>query len=419
MVARPRSTSLRRVARHGDRASPNLLIHGDNLAVLERLRDDGFAGRFRCIYLDPPFNTGRVFREYKDALRPEDWARMMAPRLALLRELLADDGAIFAEIDDTELGALLRLMDDAFGREDRLPIVTIVRSASTGHKAINRGPLNVTDSLLIYAKSKKRFRPNALARRREGRDPAYNLHLPNRDDAPAAWTFEPLARAVARDAGFPGRAEATKAMGARAFEERVTTFSLANARSVVRFAQPRFEAVSQAARDLIERSRAAPDAILILERGAAHKPMILRGGNRLLFWADKVKHDADGRPFVAEPLTNVWDDVPFQGIAREGAVVFTRNKKPERLMERILELSTSPGDWVLDPFLGSGTTAATAHKMGRFYVGIEQSDTMTELCVPRLQRVVAGADASGISRARGFRGGGGFTVYSYGGRCAS
>ena len=118
----------------------------------------------------------------------------------------------------------------------------------------------------------------------------------------------------------------------------------------------------------------------------------------------------DGRRVIVEPLTNVWDDVPFQGIAREGGARFVRNKKPEKLIARILALATQSGDWVLDAFLGSGTTAAVAHKMGRRWVGIERGEQMNELCIPRLRRVVDGEDTAGVSRALRWAGGGGFHV---------
>jgi adenine-specific DNA-methyltransferase len=127
----------------------------------------------------------------------------------------------------------------------------------------------------------------------------------------------------------------------------------------------------------------------------------------VLFLADKVR---DG--VLVEPLTNVWSDVSFQGIAREGGIVFPRNKKPERLVARVLEMATEAGDWVLDPFLGSGTTAAVAHKMGRRWVGIEQGAHLDAMCLPRLARVANGEDATGITRARGWLGGGGFGLYA-------
>jgi len=184
--------------------------------------------------------------------------------------------------------------------------------------------------------------------------------------------------------------------------------TLASARNVVRFAQPRYEAIGRAAQAIVDRSRAAPERVFVLER-EGRSPFIVRGGNRILFLGDKVRVVA-GRPAIVEPLTNVWTDVPFQGIAREGGVVFTRNKKPERLVARVLAMATDPGDWVLDPFLGSGTTAAVAHKMGRRWVGIESGDHLTTLAEPRLARVIAGEDATGVTNDTGFNGGGGFSV---------
>ena len=146
----------------------------------------------------------------------------------------------------------------------------------------------------------------------------------------------------------------------------------------------------------------------MLERDG-RPPFIVRGGNRVLFLADKVR-EIDGRAAIVEPLTNVWSDVAFQGIAREGGVAFSRNKKPERLVARVLAMATDPGDWVIDPFLGSGTTAAVAHKMGRRWIGIESGEHLVTLAEPRLRRVVDGEDPTGITSAVGFTGGGGFVV---------
>jgi adenine-specific DNA-methyltransferase len=374
-----------------DRKDPNALVIADNLDGLKWMQGR-YAGRFRCVYLDPPFNTGRKFAEYDDAWAPEAWRAAIEARLALVRPLLADDGAVFVEIDDTELGPLQGAMDGVFGRENRVSTVTIVRSAPTGHKAINRGPVNVTDFLLVYAKDRARWRPNALVRPRRGYDRAYRTYLENRDEPVEAWRFVPLARAARRE------------LGAAVTREEVERFAVARAANVVRFAQPRYEAVSKAAQRMIDSSRARPEAVLRLAR-RGHKDMIFRGGNRVLFLSDKVK---DG--VLVEPLTNVWDDMPFQGIAREGGVVFVRNKKPERLLARVLTMASDPGDWVLDAFLGSGTTAAVAHKTGRRWVGIERGAHADELCVPRLRRVVDGSDPTGITREVGWGGGGGFVV---------
>ncbi len=395
------------VRRHGDGDGDNVLVHGDNLAALRAL-EPRFAGRIRCAYLDPPYNTGRTFAEYADARAPADWDAMMRPRLEALRPLIADEGSVFVQIDDTQLAALTLLMDAIFGAHNRISTVTIVRSAPTGHKAINAGPVHVSDFLLVYAKDRKKWRYRPQVRVREGFDSAYSTWLDDPDAKPSRWRFRPLKAAVAEALGHASAREATRALGREAFIARVHAYALRNARHVIRFAQPRYEAIGQAAQRIVDRSREAPDRVFVLER-EGRPPFIVRGGNRILFLADKVR-DIDGRPAIVEPLTNVWDDVPFQGIAREGGVVFSRNKKPERLVARVLAMATDPGDRVIDPFLGSGTTAAVAHKMGRKWIGIESGDHLTTLAEPRLRRVVDGADTTGISSSMGFMGGGGFVV---------
>jgi len=396
--------SFARVSEHGDPDSANRLVHGDNLDAMRWLAQRGFAGKVRCAYLDPPFNTGRTFAEYDDAATHGEWIATMRPRLEALRALLSHDGALFAEIDDTMLGPLLVLLDEVMGADNRVSTITVVRSASTGHKAINAGPVNVADYVLVYARERARWRPNPLVKPRGSYDAAYSTFVANVDAPCEAWVYTPLKAHAARVLGYGSAREARVTLGAR-FDATCATFAIDHARNVVRFAQPRLDAVSREARAWIARSKREPDATLRLAR-PGFKDMILHGGNRVLSLADKVRGGA-----IVEPLTNVWSDVPFQGIAREGGVVFPRNKKPERLVERVLEMSTDEGDWVLDPFLGSGTTCAVAHKMRRRWIGIERGDQLDTMCVPRLARVVDGVDAGGVTRAQAWTGGGGFGVW--------
>ena len=145
----------------------NRLYLGDNLRVLGALARE-LGPVFALAYLDPPFNTGRTFDEYDDTRSREGWLAMMEPRVAYARDLLRDDGALVAEIDDTELGPLQCLLDRVFGAKNRVATITVVRSAATGHKASNVGPVNVADYLLVYAKSRASFRPMPLYRRRAG-----------------------------------------------------------------------------------------------------------------------------------------------------------------------------------------------------------------------------------------------------------
>ncbi len=393
--------------RHGDPRAHNLLVHADNEVALAWLRRR-YEGKVACVYLDPPFNTGRRFAEYRDARGPGEWLAMMRPRLEALLPLLRSDGVVFAEIDDTMVGELRLLLDDVFGRERRVSTITIVRSAPTGHKAQNRGPVNVTSFLFVYEKTRGQWRYRPQVRARRGYDPAYDRWVENADGPCEGWTFRPLAQRVAEELGYASGRDARVALGKPALDQHLAAFAVEHARSVARFAQPRFEAVSKEAQSLILRSRKDRARVFRLERPGL-MDLVLHAGNRVLLLERKVR-TVDGRRRLVEPLTNVWDDLGFQGIAKEGGVVFSRNKKPERLLARVLSMATDPGDLVLDPFLGSGTTAATAHKMGRTWIGIEQGAHLHELCVPRLRRVVDGTDNTGISRSLAWEGGGGFAV---------
>jgi adenine-specific DNA-methyltransferase len=385
----------------------NLLVRGDNVGVM-RAERQAWAGRFRCAYLDPPFNTGRRFAEYDDAHAPKRWATQFRETLEALAPLVARDGTIACEIDDTELGAMIETGDAVLGRDNRFAIVTVVRSATTGHKAINRGPMNVTDYVVMWARDKSALRLEQLVRARASYDTAYRTWLDNPDDPAERWTFQPLGHLVAERLGHAGTRAARRALGGEGFERELARFAMSNAKHVIRFAQPRFEAIGKEARELVLRSRMTPERVFRLPR-EGHKDFIVRGGNRILFLADKVR-EVDGEPAIVEPLTNVWDDIGFQGIAREGGVVFSRNKKPERLIHRILSMTTDAGDWVIDPYAGSGTTAATAHKMGRRWVTIEREPELAARARERLERVVRGEDDTGVTRVCGWKGGGEFAT---------
>ncbi len=250
----------------------------------------------------------------------------------------------------------------------------------------------------MYGKDRTRFRYRPVLRERTRYDAAYSTWLDNPGDPVEAWRFRPL------------RAHVRAALGRVPLLAEVHAYAIEHAEQVVRFAQPRYEAVSREAQALIDRSRQEPQRVLRLVR-PRRKDLLLRGGNRVLWLADKVA-ESGGRRFLVEPVTNVWDDIGFQGIAREGGVRFVRSKKPEKLVARILAMSTDPGDWVLDAFLGSGTTAAVALKMGRRWVGIERGAHVDALCIPRLRSVVDGADDAGVTKAFAWRGGGGFHVWT-------
>jgi adenine-specific DNA-methyltransferase len=159
------------------------------------------------------------------------------------------------------------------------------------------------------------------------------------------------------------------------------------------------------------RSRDQPDRVFVLERGGGRDPVFLLGGQQICRY-DRNVQVLHGKPTATRPLTNIWTDIAWEGIAAEGGARFKQGKKPERLIQRVLELVTQPGDSVLDAFGGSGTTAAVAHKMGRAWTLIERGEQAHSIALPRIRRVVEGADRSGITEEVGWTGGGGCSVYA-------
>ena len=381
----------------------NLLIKGDNLLALKAL-ERHFAGKIKCIYIDPPFNTGNAFEYYDDGLEHTIWLSLMRVRLEVLRKLLQKDGAIFVHIDDTELGYLFILMDEVFGRKNYIGLCTIKRSSPTGHKSINPGPMNTSDFVLIYARDKDlwTYQRQFTAR---SRDESYSRFILNFEEGHQNWRFSSLGEAFVSSLGYTSLSEAKSNLG-EDFERRLDEFVIKNARSVTELALPNYQGVSAAARELIDKSKNQPGKVFLLKRDK-YPDMYFVNGRRILFYKDKLK-EIDGQLVPGEPLTTIWDDIPVQALYLEGGVSMPKGKKPERLVQRIIELATSPGDWVLDSFIGSGTTAAVAHKLGRKWVGLEIGEHAETLCLPRLKRVVSGEDQTGISKQVGWKGGGGF-----------
>lgn len=339
---------------HGDASAENLLIQGDNLKALKALLPF-YRRQVKCIYADPPFNTEQAFQDYDDKLEHSQWLTMLYPALELQRELLAPDGTLFIHIDDNELGYLIAVADEVMNRKNRVAIVTFKQGAATGHKSINPGMVSTANFILVYVKDKARWKPNRLFTGRE-RDRRYNQFLVNPDDHYSQWRLEPLSIAFCAAQGRK-LAELKKELGLQLLEEKLNDFVIEHAKQVVRPARPDYDAVSEAAQKLIDQSLAQTKGIFLLERDG-YSDMYFRGGERLIFYREKLK-EIDGMLVAGEPLTTLWNDLLSNNLHKEGGVEFPKGKKPEALLKRIIELSTRAGDLVLDGFLGSGTTAAT------------------------------------------------------------
>lgn len=401
---------LEQVAAHsyGDAESGNMLIQGDNLAALKALLPY-YAGKVKCIYADPPFNTKQAFPDYDDNLEHTIWLAMLYPLLELQRDLLSPDGTIFIHIDDNELAYLIAIADEIFGRRNRVAIVTFKQGAATGHKSINPGMVSTTNFLVVYAKNKSQWRPNRLYTGRE-RDKRYGQFLENPQDHFSAWRLTTLNSAFSSHTGRR-LIELKRELGAQLYEEELNKFVIAHASQVVQLVRPDYDAVSEAAQRMIDQSRDRPDEIFHLHRPGL-SDMYFQAGQRMIFYREKLK-EVDGILVAGEPLTTLWDDLLSNNLHTEGGVEFPKSKKPEALVKRVLELGSAENDLVLDAFLGSGTTAAVAQKMRRRYIGIERGEHALTKCQPRLRAVIDG-EQSGISKAVAWNGGGGFRFYKLG-----
>ncbi|MBI3148386.1 MAG: site-specific DNA-methyltransferase [Betaproteobacteria bacterium] len=359
---------------YGEANADNWLIQGDNLEALKALLPF-HGGRVKCIYIDPPYNTRSAFEHYDDNLEHSQWLSMMYPRLELLRELLAEDGSIWVSIDDNEAHYLKVAMDEVFGRRNF--IANVVWQKKYAVKSDSEFLSESHDHILLYAKSRERVALYRLPRT-EQQDSRYS----NPDNDPRGpWTSGPLQRNEARDYAIYPIASST---GKEHWPPKGTSW---------RFTTERMAALI-----------------------ADHRIWFGASGNNV----PRLKR------FLAEvansvPATTWWSysDAGHNDEARrEAKLIHEANDlfgtpKPERVAQRILSLATRPDDLVLDSFLGSGTTAAVAHKMGRRYIGIEMGDHARSHCLPRLQKVVEG-EQGGISQAVGWKGGGGFRFFTLG-----
>lgn len=380
----------------------NLIIKGNNLLALHSLKQQ-FQGKVKLIYIDPPYNTGNDSFGYNDAFSRSTWLTFMKNRFEIVKELLSQDGAIVVQISDRHVGYLQVLMDEIFP-EGFINKMAVKTRSPSGFKTVNLGVFESAEYLLIYGKSRKVWKYNPQFEVTEY-DENYSFQVTNIDEPCSRWKIANIKEVVASEHGFTDGRKAKKELGETVFLAKLAQYALQNARSVFRFTEINRDAGKDTLA-LKETSLKNPDKVLLLERENL-SPRYVLNGQEITFYANKVR-ELDGNLVPTTMLTNIWTDIPWEGIASEGNVKLKKGKKPERLLRRLIEMGTdSPNDIVLDFYLGSGTTAAVAHKMGRQYVGIEQLEYGDNDSVVRLQNVIKG-DQSGISKVVNWEGGGDF-----------
>ena len=385
----------------------NRLIFGDNLLALKALEHD-FTGKIKCIYIDPPFNTGAAFEHYDDAVEHSIWLGLMRDRLEIFRRLLTDDGVLFVHIDDKEMAYLKVVCDEVFGRSQFLNMIVAKTSDPSGHKTVNPSPYSQTEYVLMYAKERASYKYEQIYVE-SSYDPGYGKVVLNRHEHYSKWKVGGLNELVASSLGYENTRAARKAMGRMTFDAAVAGYALEHKDSVFQ-AVAISDAAGRAIVDAREQSKRQSDTVICVHREGYDDVYVLNG-RQVYFYSSKVR-DIDGELVPAKPLTNLWTDIPWNGIASEGAVEFKNGKKPEKLIRRCLQIASNPGDWVLDSFAGSGTTGAVAHKMGRRWIMVELGNHCHTHVIPRLRKVIDGEDHSGVTDSVGWKGGGGFRYYS-------
>lgn len=383
----------------------NILIKGDNLLALKALEQE-YTGKVKCIYIDPPFNTGNAFEHYDDGVEHSLWLSLMRSRFELLRTLLSNEGFLVVHLDDEEMAYAKILLDEIFGRSNYLNTISMTTNDPSGFKATSSKMFSTANYLLVYAKDRSLVITKKVFIKK-GYDEAYKFVLKNREDSYKEWKWESIGEIVAKNLGFENQREAKKSLKS-GFLEEVSNFAIQNARHVFRTAA--LGGGARAKRLLtINESRKSRNEVFVYPDEDLEDFYILNG-EQIVFY-DKRLTLIDGELIPGQVLTDIWTDLSWTGIASEGSVEFKNGKKPEALLRRVLELYTDAGDLVLDSFGGSGTTAAVAHKMKRRWIMVELGDHCYTHIIPRLKKVIDGEDQGGITKAVDWKGGGGFRFY--------
>lgn len=350
----------------------NILIQGDNLLALKALEQE-FTGKVKCVFIDPPYNTGSAFEHYDDGVEHSLWLSLIRDRLELLKRLLADDGSIWITIDDNEAHYLKILCDEVFGRKNFVANIVWQKAYTANQTAMHIS--NVHDHILVFAKDATLFEMGKI-----GRTEDQKAKFKNSDNDPRGpWKPENLSAGKFYAAG---QFEITGPTGLKFLPPKGRYWRCNEDQYLRWLADNRISfGIAGTGRPMLKKFLSEMDDGLTATTWWTHEEV---GSNKQ----------------ASIDLKTLLPDVP----------VF-QNPKPEELISRIIELGSELGDTVLDSFGGSGTTGAAAHKMGRRWIMVELGDHCETHILPRLKKVIDGNDPGGITEAVGWRGGGGFRYY--------
>nr|WP_315221120.1 site-specific DNA-methyltransferase [uncultured Duganella sp.] len=358
----------------------NRLIFGDNLLALKALEHE-FTGKVRCVYIDPPYNTGSAFAQYEDGLEHSIWLGLIRERLTLLRNLLTDDGSCWIQLDDNEAQYCKVLADEIFGRDNF--IANVIWNKSYAVRSNAQFFSSAHEHILVYAKNRTNLRMNQFGRSSKQTDRYTNTD----NDPKGPW--QSVTMTISLVGGARGRQYAKTGVSENIFEVTSPCGKV--------FLPPPNRCWSR--------------------NPTGFKKLDAEGR---IYWGPKGENAPRLKMYLSEAgegvmPTTLWADGTEFGHNQDGirelrglGIGDFPTPKPEKLISQVISLASDPGDLVLDSFAGSGTTGAVAHKMGRRWIMIELGEHCHTHVIPRLKKVIDGEDEGGITESAGWEGGGGF-----------
>ena len=403
----------------------NRLIFGDNLLALKALEQE-FSGQVKCVFIDPPYNTGQAFEHYDDGIEASLWLSLMRERLALLSGLLSNDGVIFVQIDDGYFSHLKIIMDEIFGANryiNTIAVKTKESSGASGGGEDRRLKKNIEFLLAYGGRDFESF--NDVYSETELEKYLELMKLEERSFKYTSVLYKAGEKnfiGTIKDGGgndmrlYKVEGYETKSLSRIVKEENLSEIEVIykyyDKVHTTENAQTSIRTRVQDATDTLDNMYALEYVpVSGRNKGVVTELLFVGPQKRLVSWFRNVTLRKGKKIIKREKLGTFWDDLNWNNVTREGGVRFPNGQKPERLLSVCLELATKPGDLVLDSFLGSGTTAAVAHKMRRRWIGIELGEHCNTHCIPRLSSVIDGSDQSGVSELYSWTGGGGFRYY--------
>ncbi|MBP7679304.1 MAG: site-specific DNA-methyltransferase [Bacteroidales bacterium] len=369
----------------------NILIKGDNLLSINSLKklfnNKPEEEKVKCVYLDPPYNTGRAFENYDDNLEVSQWLTLIRDRISVIKDLMRNDGFLFVQIDDLRIAHLRILLDDIFGSENFVNCIVVKMSETSGVKMshVTKRLPKLKEYILVYKKTENAvFNPIRISKsldddKMEKYLKYYNKVIINPEAEVEDWIIKDI-KLYLTENNLPTD------------EESINNFKIENAERVV------------------YRTNNATFSNLNIDKELTK--VISSTGIEYIWWEGKQMLFLSD--YIEEYLCDLWLDISTINLNKEGGIDLPQSKKPEKLIARIIDLATNPGDYVFDCFGGSGTTYAVAHKLGRKWIGVEMGNHADTHIIKRLTKVLEGDDFGGITSEIDWSGGGSFKYFHLG-----